>query len=65
MSESIISSQTIAIEHIEIRSARPFDEVRRELAETVPQLDRGIVAALNEGDQARAQLEAALLGAAS
>jgi hypothetical protein len=65
MSESIISSQTIAIEHIEIRSTRPFDEVRRELAETVPQLDRGIVAALNEGDQARAQLEAALLGAAS
>jgi uncharacterized protein (DUF302 family) len=55
MSEPTISSQTIAINHIEIRSTRTFDEVRRKLEETVPQLDRTIAAALNEGDQARAQ----------
>ncbi|WP_213767456.1 DUF302 domain-containing protein [Caballeronia sp. dw_19] len=55
MSEPIISSHMISIDHIQIRSARPFDEVRRKLEETVPQLDRAIMAALNEGDQARAQ----------
>jgi uncharacterized protein (DUF302 family) len=55
MSDPIISSHTIAIDHIEIRSKRPFDEVRRKLEETVPQLDPTIAAALKEGDQARAQ----------
>jgi uncharacterized protein (DUF302 family) len=55
MSEPIISSNMISIDHIEIRSERPFDEVRRKLEEAVPQLDRAIVAALTEGDQVRAQ----------
>jgi uncharacterized protein (DUF302 family) len=55
MSKPTISSQTIAIDHIELRSTRPFDEVRRKLEEAVPPLDRTILTALNEGNQASAQ----------
>lgn len=55
MPKPSISSQTIAIDHIELRSIRPFDEVRRRLEETIPQLDQTIMTTLNKGDLAGAQ----------
>jgi uncharacterized protein (DUF302 family) len=55
ISEPIISSKKITVDHIEIRSARPFEEVRLKLEGTVPRLDPTIFAALHEGNQPRAQ----------
>jgi uncharacterized protein (DUF302 family) len=55
MSDPVISSRTVAIDHMLIRSKRPFDEVRRTFEATVPPLDPTIVAALSEGDQAGAR----------
>jgi hypothetical protein len=50
-----VTSQTIAVEHIRISSARPFAEVRRKLEATVPKLDTSIGEALRSGDQKRAK----------
>jgi uncharacterized protein (DUF302 family) len=52
--QNSITSQTIAVEHIRISSGRSFEEVRRRLEGTVPQLDSGIADALRSGDQRRA-----------
>ena len=53
--QSSITSQTIAVEHIRISSGRSFGEARRKLEGTVPKLDAGIVEALRSGDQKRAK----------
>ena len=53
MKKATITSRTIAVEHIRIQSERPFAEVRHRLEEIVPQLDRGIAAALAQGDLER------------
>jgi uncharacterized protein (DUF302 family) len=53
-SQSFITSQTIAVEHIRISSGRPFAEVRRKLESTVPTLETGIAEALRTGRQKRA-----------
>ena len=55
MSQTSVTSRTIAVEHIRIASAQPFAEVRRKLEATVPQLDPSIAEALSRGDQKRAQ----------
>src|SRR6266849_3938022 len=53
--QSSVTSQPIAIEHIRISSRRPFAEVRRKLERMVPKLDPGIAEALGSGDQRRAK----------
>jgi len=53
--QSSVTSQTIAVEHIRISSGRPFAEVRRKLERTIPKLDPGIAEALRSGDQKRAK----------
>jgi uncharacterized protein (DUF302 family) len=53
--QSSVTSQTIAVEHIRISSRRSFAEVRRKLKGTVPRLDTGIAQALRSGDQKRAK----------
>jgi uncharacterized protein (DUF302 family) len=50
-----VTSRTIPVEHIRIASHRPFADVRQRLESTVPQLDPGIVEALDRGDQERAR----------
>jgi hypothetical protein len=53
--QSSVTSQTIAIEHMRISSTRSFAEVRGKLEGTVPKLDPGIAEALSSGDQRRAK----------
>jgi uncharacterized protein (DUF302 family) len=50
----ILTSQTIAVEHITIASKRSFAEVRRKLADVLPNLDASIAEALRHGDRKRA-----------
>jgi uncharacterized protein (DUF302 family) len=50
-----VTSRTITVEHIRIKSGSSFAEVQRKLESTVPKLDPGIAAALGQGDQKRAQ----------
>src|SRR5262249_23652494 len=49
----VLTSQTIAVEHVKISSERSFAEVRRRLEDTLPKLDGSIVEALRSGDQKR------------
>jgi uncharacterized protein (DUF302 family) len=51
----LVTSRTIAVEHIRISSGRSFAEVRQKLENTVPKLDTGIAEALRSGDQKRAK----------
>jgi uncharacterized protein (DUF302 family) len=55
ITQACIASQTIAVEHITIRSGRSFAEVRQKLEDTLPKLDTGIAEALRSGDQKRAR----------
>ena len=54
-----LSKRTVAIEHIRIRSAKPFADVRAALEMAVPRLDPGIVQALTEGNFERVGQEKA------
>jgi uncharacterized protein (DUF302 family) len=54
ITQAILTSQTIAVEHITIASKRPFAEVRRRLEGALPKLDGSIAEALRHGDQKRA-----------
>ena len=49
--QATFASQTIAVEHIRISSARSFAEVRRRLEDTLPTLDASILQVLGSGDQ--------------
>ena len=49
--QATFASQTIAVEHIKISSARSFAEVRRRLEDTLPKLDASILQVLGSGDQ--------------
>jgi uncharacterized protein (DUF302 family) len=51
----MVTSWTIAVEHIRISSALPFAEVRRKLQEKMPKLAADISDALRGGDQLAAQ----------
>ncbi len=55
MTDTAVTSQTIAVEHIRISSQRPFEDVRRKFEETVPKLDPDITEVLRSGDQRGAQ----------
>ena len=51
MTQAVLTSQTIAVEHVRISSERSFAEVRRRLETTLPKLDAGIAAWLRSDDQ--------------
>jgi uncharacterized protein (DUF302 family) len=50
MTQTTITSRTIAVEHIKISSKHSFEEVRQKLEGTLPKFDRNIAAALSNGD---------------
>ena len=52
-----MTKKIIAVEHVRIASAKSFADVRAALERSVPYLDPGIVAALADGDVARADHE--------
>lgn len=45
-----VASQTIAVEHVTVSSARSFDDVRKRLEQSVPALDTRIMDWLSTGD---------------
>ena len=57
MTQSTVTSRTIAVEHIKIESGKKFEEVRRALEETIPKLDPVVGEFLRKGDQERAKAE--------
>jgi hypothetical protein len=50
-----IEQRTIPVEHVEIHSARSFDDGAKRLENTVPPIDPAIQGALASGDQKRAE----------
>lgn len=59
MPDPVVTQHRVQIEHIKIKSAKPFAEVKAALESSVPQLDIGIFGLLQRGesDRARAELE--------
>ena len=59
MRDSIITERTVQVEHVRIKSTKPFSEVKAALETSVPQLDTGIFGLLQRGesDRAREELE--------
>src|SRR3979409_2806249 len=57
MTQSTVTSRTIAVDHIKIESGKTFEEVRRALEETIPKLDPAVGEFLRKGDQERAKAE--------
>jgi uncharacterized protein (DUF302 family) len=57
MTQSTVTSRTIAVDHIKIESGKTFEEVRRALEETIPKLNPGVRESLHKGDQERARAE--------
>ena len=55
MAKASRTSKTITVDHISIRSERPFADVRAALEASLPKLDASIAAALGHGDQLRAR----------
>lgn len=57
---AVLTTQTVAIEHVTIRSALSFDKVKEKLERTVPRIDDGIFVLLRygEGERALSELEA-------
>ena len=53
--QTSVTSEAIAVEHIRISSRQTFAEVRRKLEGAVPKLDTDIADALRAGDQKRAK----------
>jgi len=53
----IMRKHTIAVEHVQIESAKSFAEVRAALERSVPHLDPSLVEALDGGDVERADRE--------
>ncbi|MFD1985707.1 DUF302 domain-containing protein [Mesorhizobium newzealandense] len=51
IAQTLLTSQTIVVEHIKISSGASFAEVRAKLERTLPNLDSTIVASLRTGDQ--------------
>jgi hypothetical protein len=54
---SMMTKQTITIEHVRIESAKPFADVHAALERTVPHLDPSVAKALDEGDVERVARE--------
>jgi len=59
MPDSVLTPQTIQVEHIKIESTKPFADVKAALENLVPRLDAGIFVLLQygEGERARKELE--------
>jgi uncharacterized protein (DUF302 family) len=57
MTQSTVTSRTIAVDHIKIESEKKFEEVRRALEETIPKLNPAVGKFLRNGDQGRAKAE--------
>ena len=57
MTQSTVTSRTIAVDHIKIESGKKFEEVRRALEETIPKLNPAVGEFLRKGDQERAKAE--------
>jgi hypothetical protein len=55
--KSTVRKKNVAVEHIRIESAKSFADVRAELERSVPQLDPGLIKALDDGDIDRADRE--------
>ena len=55
MTQSTVTSRTIAVDHIKIESGKKFEEVRRALEETIPKLNPAVGEFLRKGDQERAK----------
>ena len=61
MPDPVIAQRTVQVEHVKIESTKSFSEVRVALESSVPRLDAGILALLQQGesDRARRELERA------
>ena len=57
MRDSIITERTVQVEHVRIKSTKPFSEVKAALETSVPQLDTGIFGLLQRGESERARRE--------
>jgi uncharacterized protein (DUF302 family) len=57
VTQSTVTSRTIAVEHIKIASGKKFEEVRLALEETIPKLNPAVGEFLRKGDQERAKAE--------
>jgi uncharacterized protein (DUF302 family) len=57
MPDPVITQRTAQIEHIRIKSTKPFAEVKAALERSVPQLDTGIFGLLQRGESDRARRE--------
>jgi uncharacterized protein (DUF302 family) len=57
VTQSAVTSRTIAVEHIKIESEKKFEEVRQALEQTIPKLNPAVGEFLREGDQERAKAE--------
>jgi hypothetical protein len=57
MVNALYSARAIRVEHVTIRSTKPFEDVRAKLATLVPRIDDGIFALLRYGESTRALRE--------
>ena len=57
MRDPIITERTVQVEHVRIKSTKPFAEVKAALETSVPQLDTGIFGLLQRGESERARRE--------
>jgi uncharacterized protein (DUF302 family) len=57
MTPALHSTRTVSVEHVTIRSAKPFHEVQAKLATLAPQIDDGIFTLLRYGESTRALQE--------
>lgn len=56
MTKAAVTSETVAITHIKIRSAKTFAQVREKLEAPLPKLDAQVVEQLNQGDEQAAKV---------
>ena len=57
MRDPIITERTVQVEHVRIKSTKPFAEVKAALETSVPQVDTGIFGLLRRGESERARRE--------
>ena len=55
VSDPVMSTRAIQVEHITIESVKPFTEVKAVLESTLPALDQKILALLRDGESERAR----------
>jgi len=57
MSNALHSTRAILVEHVTIRSTKPFGDVRAKLSTLAPRIDDGIFTLLRYGESGRALRE--------